>query len=931
MSDAKVASPGAGQPVPLDRAATIFVGRQRERVELRGALEDAIAGRGRLLLLAGEPGIGKTRLADELTAEAAARGARIAWGRCWEGGGAPAYWPWTQILKSLIEQCDPAGLVARASPLITALVPEFHPAEDPGSAEFTGMTTAGSVEPESERFRLFEAVAVFLRNISSSTPLVIVLDDCHLADVTSLLLLRFVARDLRQMRVVLVVTYRETEVRLTTHLGEVMADLGREGTTLTLHGLTAADVQQLIEASAGQPPAQATVEALHRVTEGNPFFLTEIVRLLISEGQLSAAGGRELGAFRIPDGVRVAIRRRVGLASEAAQQALTVAAVAGREFALPVIRAGVELPLPQLMRALDEAETCGLVTAVTNVAGRYRFAHALIPETLYGDLPKGRRRELHLRIAQAIEDLHRSNVEPHLAELAHHYSRALPVGPPEKAFEYARRGAQAAQTLLAYQEAARLSETAIEALEFQQPVDEQRRCEMLLLLGEALYGAGLFNRTREAFRRAAESAKILGHAEYLARAALGFGMPPLSPYHFDRALVRLLEEALAAVDVRDSPLRARVLARLAAELYWSESRRRGAELSRWAVEMARRLGDSPTLIYVLYTHHLATWSLDNLEERLQVATEIVGLAGEAGNRRWATRVWGLRGHYLRFVDLLELGDIGAVDEEIERYSKLGAELRQHLGYEELARATRALMDGRFEEAEQMANQALAVAQRLERRERPFRQAVNSLLLILRREQGRLEELLPIFATARARSPRAVLARCSLALCLAELGRTAEAAAEFEQLATGNFASLPRDAGWMATMVLLTEVCACLRDRDRARVLYDMLLPYAGRNATLDVHVCYGSVAHYLGMLAETMAEHDRAEQQYEAALQFNLNMGASVWVARTRYQYAATLLARNRPGDCDRAADLAAAALATAESLGMKSLAGKIRALHGID
>jgi class 3 adenylate cyclase len=935
MADANSALPGSPQPQSLGSVRTPLVGRKREHAELRAALDDAMRGRGRLVMLAGEPGIGKTRLADELATEAALAGAKVAWGRCWEGGGAPAYWPWIQIIRACTPEGDPTtleSLIAQTSPQLTTFAADRpQPDTGPESRQPMAITVQGSAEPQGERFRLFDTVAVFLRSVSHANPLVIVFDDCHGADTASLLLLRFIARDLRQLPLLMVVTYREIEARRHAHLAELMAELGREGTTITLRGLSEADVRQFIGDSAGQQPDQATVEALYHATEGNPFFLSEIVRLLIAEGQIPGRRGNGLGTFKIPEGVRVAIRRRVGLASEAAQGALNVGAAVGREFDLAAIRTAAELSLEQLTAALDEAESCGIVTRIPDTVSRYRFSHALIPETLYHDLPKSNRRQLHLSIARTIEDLYRANLKPHLPELAHHYSRALPAGPLEKAIEYARRGAQNAQALLAYEEAARLYQMAIEAVELREPIDEALRCEMLLSLGEAMYGAGLFNRTREAFERAAESARNLASAEHMARAALGFGMPPTTPYSVDQTLVRLLEEALGALSDSNSPLRAMVLARLASELYWSDAHTRRADLSCQAVEMARRIGDRVTLIYVLFMRHLAAWSLDNLDERLAIAAEIVGLAEEATSTLWTTRVWGLRARYYRFVDLLELGDIRAVDEEIERYAQLAADLRQHFGYEELARATRALMDGRFDEAERMANQALAVAQRLERRARPFRQAVNSHLLILRREQGRLEELEPIFGSARARAPKSTLARCSLALCYAELGRRTEAMAEFEELAAADFGALPRDAGWMATMVLLTDVCAFLHDAERAAALYAMLLPYASRNATLDVHVCYGSVAHYLGMLAVTMRDRERAAEHFEAALTFNVRMGANPWVAHTRYQYAALLLARDQPGDRERAAQFVAQALATTESLGMKSLAAKLRALEHPD
>jgi class 3 adenylate cyclase len=234
------------------------------------------------------------------------------------------------------------------------------------------------------------------------------------------------------------------------------------------------------------------------------------------------------------------------------------------------------------------------------------------------------------------------------------------------------------------------------------------------------------------------------------------------------------------------------------------------------------------------------------------------------------------------------------------------------------------MDGRLDEAEHMAHQALEVAGRMERRVKAFRQAVNSLLLVLRREQGRLDELLPVFAGLRAR--RSALALCSLAICYAESGRRAEATEEFEKIAV-DLAAIPRDAGWLAAMVLASELCTALADGPRAATLYRLLRPYAARNATLDIHACYGSVEHYLGMLCVTMGRLDVAAEHFEAALRFNLGMGATLWVAHTRYRYAAMLLARDLPGDQEHAAQLVELALATANALRLRDLGDKLRAL----
>lgn len=909
-----------------------LVGRTREYDDLRAHLDAAMAGRGQHVLLAGEPGIGKTRLADELASEAAARGAKVAWGRCWEDGGAPAYWPWIEVLRACARDGPAEALAAlhqQGSPHVAALVGQL---QLPGSAVATSVSPppALGAEPAADRFHLFDAVTRFLAAIAASTPLVVILDDAHAADVASLRLLQFVARTVRHHPVLLLVTYREADVRRSPWLTEAFADLAREGRTVWLRGLGEPDVREWL-GQGGAPTLDArAATVIHRITDGNPFFVNEIVGLMAA-GQRHLPAAPEgvaacLDTFGIPDGIRVAIRRRVALASADARRVLAVGAVAGREFDAGLLRDAIGLPAAGLTAALEDAVACGLVAHVADAPERYRFTHVLVAETLSRDLVPERRQALHLAVARAIEAARHGGLDGHLAELAHHYARALPLGPVSKAVEFARRGAQHAESVLAYEEAARLYDSAVTALESDAHGDLALSCDLLLGLGENAFGAGRFERTREAFARAADAARRLGSPERLSRAALGFGLPPIAPYTVDPQLVALLEGALTALDDADSALRTQLLARLASELHWSPDRARGAALSQQAVAMARRLGDPATLVYALFMRHLAAWSLDNLDERLAIATEIISLAERAGPMPWAMRAWELRARYYRFVDLLELGDVPEVDAEIARYRALAAALRQHHGFEELALATRALMDGRLGDAERFAERALDAARRLERREKPFRQAVSSLRLILRREQGRLAEILPLF-----RAPRVVLrswvARCSLAYCLAALGHRADAAVEWEALAAGGFADVPRDAGWMAAMVLLSEVCAMLDDAPRARQLYERLAPYADRNATLDVHVCYGAVAHYLGRLAATFGEERLAEAHFAAALQRNVAMGATLWATRSRYEYARLLLRHDRAEDRARAASLCELARASATALALPALSAEIAAL----
>lgn len=914
-----------------------LIGRVPELQELRAALDNTLAGRGGLFMIGGEPGIGKTTLAVELSAEAGARGAQVAWGHCWENAGAPAFWPWTEILRALLLGRDRQSLAAlfgeHASPL-AALLPEFVPSaglpptERPPSV---AASTIGSDQPAEQRFRLFQSIAFLIADLARERAVIIVIDDAHAADTASLLLLRFVARNARRLPVMLLATFRDAEVRRDAKVAELFADLRRESAAMMLAGLKPPEVAEFVRSRVSTAPDPALARELHKVTEGNPFFLSEIVRMLAAgEGYAPQSGTHGLAAFYIPDGVRAAVRQRIGLVSDAARAVLGVAAVAGREFDFAVIRGACARPADAILRALDEAEAAGLVAARTDRIGAYRFTHTLIAETLYGDLGKPTARQLHLKIAETIEQLHRANLDSHLAKLAHHYGAALPLEPSDKAIEYAYRGARRAQTMLAYEDAARLYEMALAGLEVGHPAEQRRACEMLLNLGEALYGAGLFERAKAAFARALETAQRIGSAEDMARAALGYGLPPSTPDRADRSLIAILEQARAALGDSDSGLRAMILARMSSELFWAHDSRRIA-LSDQAVEIARRVGDPAALLYVLYARHTAVWEPGNLDERLAIAREVILLAEQSGNPRWALRVRRLGAHYMHFADLLELGDIPAVDREIAHYARIAAELHLDLGYEELIRATRALMDGRFDEAERLGVKTLETAMRLERRIGPFRSAVNSQLLILHRERGSLAEFEPVLRASLARAPGSALHRCALAFLYAESGRRAEARMIFEELATGGFSALPRDMTWYAAMVLLSEVCSYLGDAARAETLYGLLEPYAGRNAVLDIHVCYGSVAHYLAMLAAAAGDPDLAERHFTAALDFNLKMGASAWVARTRYQIAAMLLERGRPGDRERALEFAGLARAGAESLGMKALRERLRDLAGVE
>ncbi len=455
-----------------------FIGRKREQTELRAALDEVSNSRGRLFLVSGEPGIGKTRLAEEIANEATARGMRAVWGRCWEGAGAPAYWPWIQAIRGLVTSVDSttrrtiieSEQAYSTIEAVAQIVPELH-----GSWSVRRLPPLPPMDTEQARFRLFDAVATLLKSFAGLGPLVMVLDDLHDADISSLLMLRFVARELDRIAMLIVGTYRDLEVRRSQELTRQLGDLSREARSLQLAGLSEAEVGQLYSAVAGQAPEGKLASRIHSATAGNPLFVDGIVRSLVSERE----GGGQITSsehFRTPDTLREAIRRRLTMLSEPTQSLLNIAAVIGNDFAAETGRKVAAVSREEANSMLDEAAAGGILIALGS--DRFRFAHALIRSALYEALDTNRRLGLHRSVGEAIEELYAQNLAAHLEELAHHYGAA---GLTEKAIEYSYRAAKAAFAVYAYALAAK-HWRAVDKMTAGQR--DERRAGMLFGLGQ---------------------------------------------------------------------------------------------------------------------------------------------------------------------------------------------------------------------------------------------------------------------------------------------------------------------------------------------------------------------------------------------------------------------------------------------------------------
>ena len=891
-----------------------FVGRENELTELVAGLDDAFAGRGRIFLLAGEPGIGKSRLAEALVAHAGARGAQVLVGRSWEAGGAPAYWPWVQSLRAYAREADPSTLLGQLGVFgadLSPLLPELREL-------FPHLPEPAALESEGARFRLFEAVAAVLKNIAQDQPVVLVLDDLHAADASSLLLLQFVAREIRHSRLLVVGMFRDVDPTMRDPLVSALAELAREPHVrrIDLTGLTVRDVADYIELSAKTAPTPEIVAAIHAETEGNPLFVGEVVRLLSAQHRLDEPESQ----IHIPPGVRAVIGQRVRRLSERCQSVLVAAAIFGREFRLGALARLSELPLDEVLEILDEAMAERVIVEAPGSPGRLRFGHALIRDTLYDDLTLARKLEWHRRAGEALEAVYVSDPEPHLAELALHFFSAAPTGGAAKAVDYARRAGNRAVSQLAYEEAMRLYEMALT-----QVSDDATRGDLLLALGDARARAGNTAASKAAFRAAAELAEARGSPQQLARAALGYGSRlSWDVSRDDTYLAPLLERALDTLGDQDSALRVRLLARLAGGPLRdaSVSPARKEALSEEALGLARGTGDAATIAYALAGYIAAHHSPEHAHEQVRLAGELIQAATEAGDVERA-----LEGHMHRAEALLELGEIEAAKADGEAMARLAKDLRQPSQDWMVAelRAQHALLEGRFADAERFMAEALSLGERAESWNATVSYRLQ--LYMLRRHQGRLDETEEVVRRSVDDYPTYPIWRCVLAHMAAELGYQDESREAFEALALDRFAIVPFNEMWLASMGLLAETARSLGDAQQAAVLRGHLLPYADRVAVSTPEFSMGSVSYHLALLAATIGRWSETQRHFEDAIAMNSRVGARPWLAHTQEEYARELIARGGPDDVEMAEHRLQQALAIYRELGMVSYVARASAL----
>jgi tetratricopeptide (TPR) repeat protein len=891
-----------------------FVGRAAELDVLDAALIRARGGEAALVLVGGEPGIGKSSLIDQFAGDARKRGASVVWGRCWEAGGAPAYWPWVQVIRAVARERDPDALRKLAganAEELGQIIPEMH---DPVRDQAKPSTT----DPDTPRFRLFDAIASFLLRAAAAreSTLLIALDDVHAADIPSLLLLQFLCRDLRDAHIMFVVGYRSTEMTREHPLTATLADLTRipGARRINLEGLTPGEISEYLARVTGADVDSSVIDALEARTDGNPLFVSELVRLMLRDASATRAAVRF--PEEIPEGVQEAIARRAAELSQSCRATLEMAAVLGRDFPLDVLQELARTDATDLLEALDEGVTAGMLLRTPGATGDFRFSHVLVRDALYDRLPAAMRARTHLRAAEIIEKLRARDMEPHLSEVAHHYIAAGPVADGATAANRAALAGEAAVRRLAYEEAVRLLESAVELAQRARALDDTR-LDLLLELGDAQARAGDLGGAQATFRSAAVLARTRERPDALARAALGYG----GRFAWCRAgtdpeLIGLLEDALEAIGTDDSVHRVLLLSRLAGARRSEPDPTRRRREAKDALEIARRLNHPRALASALGGWHGAIWNADSPDERLILAQEMIDSATRADDTEEL-----IISYCARWVARWELGQFAEAREDIETCIPIAARLQQpaQRWLVTIGQAAIALFVGRFDDVERFA-----LAGRREGQgslQFDAESAALTHLALLRLEQGRAAELLEDLERAADAYPWYAQLRALLAHLYAAEGQVDRARAELERIAASDYLAARMAENYETfTYSVLADVVREIGDPSLAVPLFERLAPYAQRNAMAPPEASVGWIARPLGVLCTVLGRRNDAMAYFEEALQAHREMGAHPWLARTHYDYARLL----RDTDAQRADEHLRQAALIAQRLNMSGLCSRM-------
>ena len=919
---------GAFDSHPLDRPLAVFrlveapqarssrtplVGRDRERAELRQLLRQALLGRGQLVLLTGEAGVGKTYLAEELAAEADAFGARVLTGRCQQDATLP-YQPFVEMLDALLPEMqgperarrvlgDDAPQLAKIMPRLRTLLPDIPAPLD--------------LPPEQERRFLFQAVHAFLACLADARPLVLLVEDLHWVDDASMQLLRHLAERTAEMPALVIATCRDEPLEREERFEQLLEELLRRrlGRRLKLQPLSAPAVASMLAALALQNPPAEVVNTVWGETDGNPFFVEEVYRHLQEEGRLFDESGRfrhdlSVDPLDVPDTVRLTLQRRLDRLGERTGQVLAAAAVIGRDFPVRLLGALREVSPDELTDALEQAERAALVEPSPSGASHLTFTHELVRQTLLAGISTLRRQRLHARVADAIERLARDPVD-YAAELAHHLAESGDAADPEAALRFLTLAADRAVAGAAYAEALQFYERALAYDE----ADLGIRGALLFGRGVARHGVGDWQAAVEDWHAAVDAYERAGDADGVATVALRIVLRMSASGRVPEGL-EMAARALGALGHGAHPARVRLLAltakikSLACDYPPAEAALVEAFADADVLEDSRLLGEA--LTYKGFVH----WTHMEVTAGAHATSEALARLDPAADP-WAVSesIWELVGC------LLLSGRLGEVSEKMASLDAAATRSGNPIALyaTSLYRALLAPAAGDLHGTESWATETIDFC---ERAGLPWGSAAHGYLGWLGLWRGQWDQARAHFSDAARREPPGFFRGADpagLAMCLAYCGDREQALALLAQLEEEG--KLPRPgvrnplASWSA-LLSAVEALAVLGECERAGALQPIVAEGIATGAVLDL---WGGrlLERVAGLAAAAGARWDEAEQHYERALRQAEEIPHRVEQAEVRRCYATMLLERARPADQDRGRLLAREAIQGYVSLGM--------------
>jgi class 3 adenylate cyclase len=917
----------ARPPLPGRLAAAMsgsFVGRASESGQLATAWKAVVDdGDRRVMLVAGEPGIGKTTLAARFATDVFEQGGAVVYGRSDEDLGIP-YQPWIETLTQLVAHLPEHVLqahVADRGAHLARLVPELE-ARVPVERSSAG-------DAETERFVLFGCVTDLLARASVEYPVLVVLDDLHWADRPSVQLLRHVATTEVPMRIAVLGTFRDSEVAAGDPVADLLAAMHREGGALRvgLRGLTDLDVLALMETIAGHEMTDDGValrDALLRETEGNPFFVGEILRHLAETGAIYQQDGRwvadpDLRAAGLPVSVREVVGRRLVTLGADTERVLRLAAVVGRDFDIGLLAAVAQIDEDTLVDLCDAAVTAAVLQP-TDTPDRYTFAHALIEHTLYDGLSASRRARAHHAVAEQLETIVGANPGERAGELAYHWAAAVQSTDTSKAIHYAQVAARRAVEQLAPDEAVRWYTEALELSDRAPIRDERERAEILVGLGDAQRQSGI-PAYRETLLDAAHLADRLDAVDLLIRAALASNRGFFSTLgDTDHEKLAVIDRALERLDDPDNADRARLLAIACAERLYVADIDELLALADDAIATARRSGDRGALAAAVFATYAATvvpWTLDLRAARAEEARALAEELDDPALRLRANRYGMLTG--LERADLAAIRRHAAIIEETAAHVP-AAPQRWTAAFD---RVLHAILRGDLVEAERLAEAAYTYGAATGQ---PDALGIfGAQLANIRDHQGRFDELIPLIEQTIVDTPGLPVYQAGLADAIAKSGDV-ERATTLLDAHVADGLSMTADSAWSTAHGYWADAAVRVRHVVTAERVRERVAPYHDQIVTTQVGI-QPAFAHYLGTLDHLLGCDDDANNWFTEAMTIHQRLESPLLIAYTQAAWSALLADRNQDDDHTRARAMADAALTTAGAGGYGYIEADARAV----